>query len=286
MIVEIEVFRMSGAGNLFSIIDNRKYNFDDNQLFYLSKLLSNINDINNFSAEGFLAISDSKNFDFEVKFYNPDGSSGMMCGNGGRCAIDFALNNMFLEKKHNTVTFKMANNTYKGSIFDDGISLVLPAPIEIVFNKMLEINNFSISGTYINVSSDHFIINFDDLDKFGIQFNKSDINTFAPKIRYHQGFDLNGVNVNIFKKVGNIIYLYTYERGVESITGACGTGAISTAIHCHYIEKIPLPIMIYPPSSIPLFIDFEKNENDEIKNVLLKGHSEIIRRDVLKINFN
>jgi diaminopimelate epimerase len=283
MIFEVEVFRMSGAGNLFSVIDNRKYNFSDEQLIRLSEILCNINSVNSFSAEGFLSISDSQEFDFEVKFYNPDGSTGMMCGNGGRCAIDFALTKIFKEKENDLVTFKMAGNIYQGAISDEGIRIILPAPKQIQFNKIIEIDYKSIGGTYINVSSDHFVINFSDLKQFNIKFDKESINNFAPKIRSHNDFGAKGTNVNIFRKVGDIVYLNTFERGVESITGACGTGAVSTAIHCHFIENMNLPIMISPPSAIPLFIDFEKNEKDEILKIILIGHSEITGRDVLRI---
>ncbi|GAB1372365.1 hypothetical protein MASR1M45_24270 [Candidatus Kapaibacterium sp.] len=48
--LNLEVFRMSGAGNLFSVIDNRKYNFSDTQLAKLSKILCIYNDVNNFNA--------------------------------------------------------------------------------------------------------------------------------------------------------------------------------------------------------------------------------------------
>ncbi len=284
MDLNLEVFRMSGAGNLFSVIDNRKYNFSDTQLAKLSKILCIYNDVNNFNAEGLLVMNDSNKLDFDVKFFNPDGSSGMMCGNGGRCALDFAFSKMFEFSPKSELFFTMANSQYYGSAHEQGIKLVLPPPIGVVPNMKIILNDMEISGTYVDVGSDHFVINHDDLVQFGVGFDKMSINSFAPSVRYHDKFGKKGVNVNIYKRNGDAISLITYERGVEFVTGACGTGAISTAMHCIIAHSQKMPVMIYPPSGIPLFVEFTKDANDNIENSILIGHSEIVRRDILKLS--
>jgi diaminopimelate epimerase len=283
MIREIEVYRMSGAGNLFSVIDNSDFLFNDVQLIELAGLLCNINEFNNFKSEGLLAVSKSNEDDFDVKFLNPDGSTGMMCGNGGRCAIDFAIQKSISKNRNGTLNFSMAGNKYSGEISIDGVKLILPPPKRVEFNKQIEIMGKKITGTFVNVTSDHFVVNFKDLRDFDLEFNIESINKFAPSIRLHPDFGLSGVNVNIYGLTQDTIYLYTYERGVEAVTGACGTGAVSTAIHCEEVHKISLPITISPPSAIPIYVNIEKNYSNEIKNLQLTGHSEIIRKDLVKL---
>jgi len=280
----IEVFRMSGAGNLFSVIDNTLHRFNDIQLFELAVKLCSINEFNDFSTEGLLALSTDSEFDFEVKFLNPDGSTGMMCGNGGRCALDFAVGKLLTNNIEDIYHFKMAGNEYYGEVTDDGIRLTLPSPVLIEENKSIKIDGNIITGTYINVSSDHFVVNFNDLAEHSVEFNRDSINAFAPKIRNHPDFGFAGVNVNIYKKAGEVVYLQTFERGVEKVTGACGTGAVSTAVHLYYSGFKELPVIIMPPSSIPVFVNFKFDYNGRIKSIYLTGHSEIIRKDIVTIN--
>ena len=279
----IEVFRMSGAGNLFSVIDNSYHRFNDIELFELAVKLCSINEFNDFATEGLLALSTDSEYDFDVKFLNPDGSTGMMCGNGGRCAIDFAVGKMLTNNTEEMYRFKMAGNTYFGEVTDDGIRLTLPSPVLIEENKSIELDGKLITGTYINVASDHFVIDYNDLAEFSVEFNNESINVFAPKIRNHPDFGFAGVNVNIYKKAGDVVYLQTYERGVEQVTGACGTGAVSTAVHLYYSGIKQLPVTIMPPSSIPVFIDFKFDYSGRIKSIFLTGHSEIIKKDIVSI---
>lgn len=279
----IEVFRMSGAGNLFSVIDNSQNKFNDVQLIELAVKLCTMNQNNDFVAEGLLAISKSDDYDFEVKYLNPDGSTGMMCGNGGRCAVDFAVNKLGLGNLSSINRFLMAGNTYFGELSEDGIRLTLPPPVLVQQDKTILIDGKSIKGTYVNVSSDHFVINFDSLNDFDVKFDDENINNFSPNIRFHKDFGLAGVNVNIFRKAGDVIYLKTFERGVEKITGACGTGAVSTAIHLILNSDKNLPKQIMPPSSIPVFVDFKFDYSGKIKQIFLSGHSEIIKRDFVNI---
>ena len=41
-------------------------------------------------ADGLIILEGSRDYDFAMRFFNNDGSGGMMCGNGGRCIVDLA----------------------------------------------------------------------------------------------------------------------------------------------------------------------------------------------------
>ena len=84
--MKIRFSKYQGAGNDFVLIDNRK-----------QKLKLEIDQIQRLchrnygiGSDGLILLEESQSADFDMQFFNPDGSSGMMCGNGGRCIVAFA----------------------------------------------------------------------------------------------------------------------------------------------------------------------------------------------------
>ena len=76
--------KLHGSGNDFILIDNRRGIVASEDLPGLSRALCR----RRFSvgADGLIAIEDAETADFRWRFFNADGSSAEMCGNGGRCA--------------------------------------------------------------------------------------------------------------------------------------------------------------------------------------------------------
>lgn len=283
--MQIETFRMSGAGNLFTVIDNRKYKFTYIQAEKLSLVLCNINEYNDYQSEGFMVINPSSEVDFKVWFFNPDGSSGMMCGNGGRCAVNFAAGLDF----HNKLDFKfkMANSIYSAKILNDKVELILPAPLDIQQNIRLQIDNLVLIGDYVNVGSDHFVLNKNSVRDFkNIHLKEINVNDIGRKVRFYEKFFPKGVNCNIYQVIDNIIYLRTYERGVENETGACGTGAISTALSSYLNREIELPVTIFPTSGEALEIDIIFDDNDKPQSFKMLGPAVIIDKKIIEIPNN
>src|SRR5699024_10009618 len=57
-------------------------------------------------------------------------------------------------------------------------------------------------------------------------------------LRYHDAFKPKRTNVNFICGLDNTsLRLQTYERGVEDLTLACGTGAIASALAWHYLQE-------------------------------------------------
>jgi diaminopimelate epimerase len=274
---------MSGAGNLFSVINNDNYKLSKETAKLIAPIVCNINEFNNIRTEGLILINSSDDLtnDFFVDFYNPDGSNDAMCGNGSRCAVHFA-------DKFNLITntnriFSMADAQYQYIINKDTVKVFFPPLLFKDYKKTISLNGHNISGSFIDVGSKHFVIDYNDISELlNEDFFKFDINSFAPQIRYADEFSPAGVNVNIYNIIDNLIYLRTYERGVEAETGACGTGAISTSFSVNHHLSIHFPITIIPPSKNELIIDIIQ-ANNEIINISLEGGAEIFNSEEIEI---
>ncbi len=84
--METKLYKFSGAGNDFVVIDGREG--DVSAFRELARIEALCKE---FKTDGFMILGDGDaEVDFTMEFYNPDGSGGMMCGNGGRCIVAFA----------------------------------------------------------------------------------------------------------------------------------------------------------------------------------------------------
>jgi len=200
--------KYQGAGNDFIIIDNRKdiINPDDSNL--INKLCDRRFGI---GADGLILISENFQYDFEMSYFNSDGFEGSMCGNGGRCATDFAIRTGIAGRK---LTFKAIDGLHK-AISEENI-------IRLKMNDVKEPQ--LISGNYfMNTGSPHYVL-------FGKDIKMIDVNAEGGKIRWSEEFAPEGTNVNFVETEENGIYVRTFERGVEEETLSCGTGVTASVI--------------------------------------------------------
>lgn len=275
--MDIEVFYMSGAGNLFSVIDNRNFKFKKNQLSKLAKILCGINEYNSQETEGFIALNYSKKNDnaFYADFFNPDGSNDAMCGNGARSAVCLAKQLKFFPENLKSLNFEMAGEEFHAEITHSTIKVFFAAPKNFKSSITINWKDEQIIGDFVDVGSRHFVIPVESIvpDK---NINEIDFTQVALPIRNNEFFAPDGVNVDIYQiQSNNIVKLRTFERGVERETGACGTGAISTALSIAYDDLLRFPILISPPSNSVLKVDICGRIN-AIDSIVLEGSAEVL----------
>jgi diaminopimelate epimerase len=267
--------KMSGAGNDFVLI-----NKDQNKGFLLDK--KNVSSIcdrrNGIGADGLITISKDKNYDFSMEYYNADGSTGTLCGNGARCAIKFAKINGML--KNGTAKFLSNKKKYSGRLLKDNIvEFNLNEPKNLKENFDIEIENYKINASYVDTGSPHVVIFIENIFENGksVFDNLDDMPIFelGKKIRYSKYFHPKGANVNFIKLKENKIYIRTYERGVENETLACGTGAVAAALICNIKKEINSPIKLITRGKKQLIVDFN-TLNGKFVNLSLIGPAKII----------
>ena len=82
----MELFKYQAAGNDFILLRSldRRAGLTEQEIIRLCDRRYGI------GADGLIILESGPVHDFSMRFYNNDGSSGMMCGNGGRCIVDLA----------------------------------------------------------------------------------------------------------------------------------------------------------------------------------------------------
>jgi diaminopimelate epimerase len=200
--------KYQGAGNDFIIIDNRKVIINPGDHSLINKLCDRRFGI---GADGLILISDSQEYDYEMKYYNSDGNEGTMCGNGGRCSADFAIRSGIAG---NELVFKAIDGVHRASAEGETIRLSM----NDVKNPGLVKGNY-----FIDTGSPHYVIFREGIDSI-------DVDNEGRKIRWSDDFSPGGTNVNFVETGPEGIYVRTFERGVEEETLSCGTGVTASAI--------------------------------------------------------
>ncbi len=207
--MRIAFTKYQGTGNDFVMLDNLDGKFDSLSIDQIRFLCDRKLGI---GADGLIKISSHDQFDFNVEYYNSDGSQSF-CGNGARCSVAFAKSLGILESK---TEFMAIDGTHKAEISVDGR----------VKLEMLPVNDIDRLGAdYImDTGSPHYI-------RFATPDNVPEIVSLGKEIRYSDRFKDKGINVNTIIELGpETIHVATYERGVEDETLSCGTGVTACAL--------------------------------------------------------
>ncbi|MER3328565.1 MAG: hypothetical protein RIF34_03220, partial [Candidatus Kapaibacterium sp.] len=152
--MKIKVTYMSGAGNLFTVIDNTANIISEEQGKTLAPILCSVNENNKFETEGLMLLEQSADYNFKCVFYNPDGSTGMMCGNGGRAIVKFALTKKIINSTQTKVQFEMAGAVYSAEIIDELVDLEMPN-IKEYKEQTLKLQGRHVNTHYIDNGSQH-----------------------------------------------------------------------------------------------------------------------------------
>ena len=221
----MEFTKMQGAGNDFIIINNMKLNIPVEKLPSIAERVCKRKI--SLGADGFMVVDYPEGeADFKMRFYNSDGSIGEMCGNGARCISRYAYINNIARKKMKFETG--AGIVYSEVLEKRQVKVQLNNPEVIILNNDIEIDGVKYECSYIELGKPglpHAIVKYPNLKNT----DEREIFEIGRKIRYYKGFE-KGANVNFYELINdNTVLVKTYERGVEDLTLACGTGSASVA---------------------------------------------------------
>lgn len=257
----IDFYKYQGTGNDFIIIDNRKNNFPIEDDHFIKDLCNRRFGI---GADGLMLLENSNSFDFKMVYFNGDGKLGSMCGNGGRCIVQFAK---FLKIINKKTTFEAIGKIYNATIENEMVSL-----------KMNDVSDIEIhpNHLFLNTGSPHHI-------KFTENVNSLEVKEIGNKIRYASPYFESGTNVNFVEQINkNTFKVRTYERGVEDETLSCGTGVTAVAIASHAAKKSTDSTIHLQTLGGTLEVSFDKEDND-YRNIVLKGPAVFVFKGEIQI---
>ena len=228
----IKITKMQGCGNDFVILDYEEFQKMNCEMSEAAKKLCDRNF--GIGADG-LIIPNTNTDDTDIGwyFYNSDGSTAQMCGNGMRCFAKYVYDKGLIDKKEFTV--KTLAGIMTPQILEDGkIRVNMSKPIleteKIPFlpnhnlNYKISVKNRIFEGNAISMGNPHFVIFIKD-DEDLLELAK----TYGPEIELSAEFP-EKTNVEFIKiKSHKKIKLCVWERGC-GITLACGTGACASVV--------------------------------------------------------
>lgn len=220
---EIKITKMHGCGNDFVFMDYDEFIKTGMTLEELSKKLCDRHF--GIGADGLIipVPYDGNDADIEWHYYNSDGTTAQMCGNGMRCFAKYVYDKGLVDKKSFAV--KTLAGIKKPEILDNGLIKVnMGKPIlkepDIPFKGEKQIGDFKI--TPISMGNPHCVIFTDNTPLDMAQ-------KYGPELEKHPYFPQK-TNVEFVKVISkNEIEMAVFERGC-GITLACGTGACASVV--------------------------------------------------------
>lgn len=240
-----------GAGNDFLIADNR-----DGHLSLSEEVIRHLCDRHTgFGADGVMLLESGSGKDFNMVYFNPDGSGGMMCGNGGRCIVAFAAD-CGAVSPDSTIVFDAADGEHIASIPENGMK-----GEKTVRLKMKDVSGITAypeeDGFFLDTGTRHYV-------KFVSGLADYPVLSEGPVLRHDSRFAPVGTNVNFVEVAGGpastvrtictakgdsstleaegpastVLSIRTFEKGVEFETLACGTGIVASAM-ASFVRGVP-----------------------------------------------
>jgi len=258
--------KMSGSGNDFVVIDNRKLNIGVTPS-WIKKVCHRRFGV---GADGVLMVENSQIADFEMKAFNSDGSECEMCGNGARCIAQYAYLKGIASSK---MQFETLVGLVEAEIINKKVKVKLLDPKDIKLN--LKIDTHCIH--FVNMGVPHTVLFVDEIDRI-------DVIELGKEFRFHDYFQPQGTNVNFVEVMNNSqIKIRTYERGVENETLACGTGSAASVCIAALLNRANSPVDVITKGGEIIKVYFDK-DGTRIINLYIEGNADIIFEGKLLFN--
>lgn len=257
---------MQGCGNDFVIIDYAEYKKTDLSMAELAKKVCDRHF--GVGADGMIIPKmGTENTDIGWYFYNSDGTTAQMCGNGMRCFAKYVFDKGLVTGRYFSV--ETLAGVIKPEILESGLIKVdMGAPIlqdeKIPFKgeRKITILDREFEIYPVSMGNPHCIIFTEDdpmelAEKYGQEIEK---HPYFPE-------KTNTEFVKIISKTE--IDMRVFERGC-GITLACGTGACGSVVQC-VLNNLTEQMVKVNLLGGAVFVEWQGNSTNLNKSVFLIG---------------
>ncbi len=266
----IHITKMQGCGNDFVILEYSEYK---KSRMFMPDLARKLCDRHFGAGADGLIIPDTKEKEADMGwyFYNSDGSTAQMCGNGMRCFAKYLYDKKLIGKTEFSV--KTGAGIITPAILPYGdvrVRMSIPVleveKIPFLGNKPL---NYKLTaggrefiGNAISMGNPHFVI-----------FTEEETMSLAKK--YGKEIENNPLfpqktNVEFVRVVSaKEIELSVWERGC-GITLACGTGACASVVAAILNNLTESNVQVNLPGGV-VTVEWQGSEQDLSRHVFLTG---------------
>jgi diaminopimelate epimerase len=264
--MQIQFTKMQGAGNDMIMIDNRQ-----NQIILTPEQVANLcNRQFGIGADGLILLETHPEADCFMNYYNADGTTGEMCGNGIRCTAKFFQ--MLTDFEEDTLKIHTRAGTKPIQITTTGFIVNMGQPQfehQDFPNSATDLEGFT--WNFASMGNPH-AVTFVEQDPYQIS-----IETIGPKVERNTEKFPKKINVE-FVKIENPNYaiMRVWERG-SGVTLACGSGACAVFAVGQKLQLLNSPATINLPGG-NLIISY--NQANEI---LMEGPAETVFTGTISI---
>jgi len=261
---KIPFWKMTGCGNDFIIIDNRRKFLDADRLGDLVKKVCAPK--LSAGADGLVLIEPSEKADFQWRFFNSDGSVAEMCGNAARCVARFAALKGIAPAR---MAFETLAGIIEAEVAGRQVKVLMVKPTGWKLDLDVSIDGQVHRMHFVNTGVPHAV-------EFVENAASVTVKDLGKKVRFHSLFQPAGTNANFVQVVDRgRLTVRTYERGVEDETLACGTGAVAAALLAARKGFVDSPAEVQTRGGEILRIHFQP-EGDGFDRVFLEGDARVV----------
>ena len=276
-LIGLPVYKMTGSGNDFVMLDARVSTPDDWSAEDMQAVCARGTGI---GADGVVFVGPgSRPGAARMIYYNADGSHAAMCGNAALCSTTLAVR--LGVGAAEGMDLETDAGTYRSRTSDPGRAELHLAPVDPPATvPRLQLAPGEQQAALGRVGVPHLVVLVANVDQL-------DLMERGRALRFDPALMPEGANISFISADGagtaerSVWRMRTYERGVEGETLACGTGAVAAACAIEEWGLGRLPIDIQSRSGRLLTIRAAKASNGRYEDVWLVGEGRMVFRGVI-----